>query len=74
MFTIKKNGRKLKNAPLFDTYDRARSYARSMIRRAVKPNAVVGPYDANARLAKGWDRFNRNPPSIAAFKYQVVRV
>lgn len=73
MYTIKRNNRKLKNAPMFDTYDRARSYARSMIRRAVKPNAVDADLNVNARRLVGWDTTSRNPPSIKEFGFSVVR-
>jgi hypothetical protein len=71
MFNLKRNGRKIKNTPTFDSYDAARGYARRMIRKAVKPNEVTED-GFSLRRTLGWDNIARNPVSIRQFGYEIV--
>lgn len=67
MYTIKKEGRTLRGKK-FETYESARQACRKMIRAKEKdtPKAV--------KWALMWDGTSRNPPSIADFGYNIVRV
>jgi len=65
MYTIKKEGRTLRGKK-FETYEAGRQYARKLIR--------AKGYTDDLKRATGWDSISRNPPSLADYDFQIVRV
>lgn len=65
MYQLKRNGRKISKLA-FANYDQARAYARKLIRQKVRPI----DYQASGMP---WDGINRNPPSIRACGFEIVK-
>lgn len=65
-YILRKNNRKVKGV-IFDTYEKARAHARSLIRKD-----KFGWFNADYRDT--WDNVSRNPSSIGYYGFEVSKV
>jgi len=68
MYIVKKNGRKLTKLGSFLSYERARQAVRAILRRN-----ITSRVDRLAAPDVIWDGISRNPSSIKAFGYDIVK-